>query len=114
MVTSATGATDRVLDLFLLAVGVGCGWLGWRPALWPRRVTGPARRPRWVARAWGLGYLVLGAALVAESVIRLAGGWQRWPMDVVRWVAGPLVVGSLLADLVVRRRERGRGGSGVG
>ncbi|WP_217197266.1 hypothetical protein [Streptomyces buecherae] len=107
MVTTATGAGawDGALDVFVLAVGVGCGWLGWRAARWPGRAVGPVR-PGWVTRAWGLGYLLLGCALVVDTATRLAGGEQRWATHLLRWGAGPLVIGSLLATFVIRRRER--------
>ncbi|MEU2578857.1 hypothetical protein ACIP3B_36455 [Streptomyces anulatus] len=38
----------------------------------------------------------------------MAGGEPGRAADVTRWVAGPLVVGSILAAFVSRRRERRR------
>ncbi|BFO18238.1 hypothetical protein SHKM778_46260 [Streptomyces sp. KM77-8] len=38
----------------------------------------------------------------------MAGGESGWPADVIRWVAGPLVVGSILAAFLSRRWERRR------
>ncbi|MGW4824284.1 hypothetical protein ACWEP4_36455 [Streptomyces sp. NPDC004227] len=102
---------DRATDVFIVAlVGPACAWSGWRAVLRPRQppdyvmIQGPV----WAVRAWGLGFVVLGICLPIESVTRMAGGEPGWPAAVIRWVAGPLVVGSFLAALLSRRWERRR------
>jgi hypothetical protein len=35
----------------------------------------------------------------------MTGGEPGWAGDVIRWVAGPLVVGSIVAAVVARRRK---------
>ncbi|MEU6010152.1 hypothetical protein [Streptomyces sp. NPDC047453] len=61
-----------------------------------------------MVRAWGLGHVVLGICLTIKWVTLLVGGEPGWPADVIRWVAGPLVVGSILAAFLFRRWERRR------
>ncbi|MFE7209988.1 hypothetical protein ACFY0A_25050 [Streptomyces sp. NPDC001698] len=61
-----------------------------------------------MVRVWGLAYVLLGISLTIESVTLMAGGEPGWPADVIRWVAGPLLVGSILAAFLFRRWERRR------
>ncbi|MEU6755713.1 hypothetical protein [Streptomyces sp. NPDC046685] len=70
--------------------------------------TGADSGARVVVRSWGLGYVLLGISLAVESVTLMTGGEPGWLADVTRWIAGPLVVGSILAAFVFRRWERGR------
>ncbi|MYU25636.1 hypothetical protein [Streptomyces sp. SID8352] len=101
------------MDVFTLVMGVGCGVLGvsalFRPHALPEMIRGPIR----VVRAWGLGYLVLGISLTAETVAVMGGGEPGRASDLARWVAGPLIVGALLAAFLIRRRDR-RGATGPG
>ncbi|MBX9396513.1 hypothetical protein K4749_23710 [Streptomyces sp. TRM72054] len=108
MLGTVTDVFDRVVDVLVVALGLGCVWLGWRTVFRPRQPPEPIQGPVWVVRAWGVGYVLLGISLSVESVILMAGGKPDWPVDVIRWVAGPLVVGSLLAAFVSRWRRRYR------
>ncbi|MFE7236552.1 hypothetical protein ACWCRF_31230 [Streptomyces sp. NPDC002405] len=99
---------DRAVDVLIVAVGLGCVWLGWRAVLRPRQPPEPIRGPVGVVLAWGLGYVFLGNSLTIESVTLIAGGEPGWPADVIRWVAGSLLVGSILAAFLSRRWERRR------
>ncbi|MEW2491917.1 hypothetical protein [Streptomyces sp. NPDC048411] len=103
-----TEVFDRAVDVLTVALGLGCVWVGWRAVLRPRQPPILQGRPVWVVRAWGLGYVLLGISLTIESVTLMAGGEPGWPADVIRWVAGPLVVGSFLAAFLSRRWERRR------
>jgi len=62
----------------------------------------------WVVRAWGLGFVLLGTTIAVETVTLMVGGEPGQVAGVTRWVAGPLVVGSIVAAFVARRRERRR------
>ncbi|MFG3532406.1 hypothetical protein ACGF8B_37645 [Streptomyces sp. NPDC047917] len=103
-----TEVFDKALDVLNVALGLGCVWLGWRAALRPRQAPSFRRRPVWAVRVWGLGFVVLGISLTIKSVTLMAGGEPGWPTDVIRWVATPLVVGSILAVFLSRRWERRR------
>ncbi|MFF9496527.1 hypothetical protein [Streptomyces flaveolus] len=103
-----TEVFDRAVDVLIVAVGLGCVWLGGRAVLRPRQPPEPIRGPVWVVLVWGLGYVLLGNSLTIESVTLMAGGEPGWPADVMRWVAGPLVVGSILAAFLSQRWERRR------
>ncbi|MCY0940494.1 hypothetical protein [Streptomyces antarcticus] len=59
-------------------------------------------------RAWGLGFVLLGISLAIEAVTLMTGGEPGWAADVIRWVAGPLGVCSIVATLVARRWDRHR------
>ncbi|WP_327241563.1 hypothetical protein [Streptomyces sp. NBC_01320] len=103
-----TEVFDRAWDVLMVALGLSCVWVGCWAVLRPRQPLMLEGRPVWVVRAWGLGYVLLGISLTIESVTLMAGGEPDWPADVMRWVAGPLVVGSLLAAFLSRRWERRR------
>ncbi|MFE9171085.1 hypothetical protein ACFYNZ_16420 [Streptomyces kebangsaanensis] len=103
-----TEVFDGAVDVLSMALGLGCVWLGWRAVLRPRRPPEPIQGPVWVVRAWGLGYVLLGICLTIQSVTLMAGGEPGRPADVIRWVAGPLLVGSILAAFLSRRWERRR------
>ncbi|MEU7384468.1 hypothetical protein AB0A91_31720 [Streptomyces sp. NPDC042207] len=103
-----TEVFNRAWDVLMVAVGLGCVWLGWRAALKPRRPPEPIRGPVWVVLAWGLGYVLLGNSLTIESVTLMAGGEPGRPADVIRWIAGPLVTCSILVAFLSLRWERRR------
>ncbi|WP_433544087.1 hypothetical protein ACQPZG_02495 (plasmid) [Streptomyces sp. CA-294286] len=103
---------DRAAHLLMLAVGVGCAWLGCATVLRPRRARPGIPGPAWGARTWGVGYVLLGVSLTVQEVCRMAGEELMWPSGLVRWVAGPLIVTSLLAGIAWRgwgRHEARRG-----
>lgn len=109
MLGTVTEVFDRAMDMLMVPLGLSCVWLGWRSVFRPRWSPEPILQgPVWVVRAWGLGYVLLGISLTIESVTLMAGGELGWPVDVIRWVAGPLVVGSILVAFLSRRWERRR------
>lgn len=101
---------ERVRDVLIVVVGVGCVWLGWRALFLSPRPPEPARGPAWLARAWGAGHVLMGISLTVMVMTQVAGGTPDWPMRVILWCAGPLVVGTALAGLVTR--WRGAAGNG--
>ncbi|WP_282692587.1 hypothetical protein [Streptomyces sp. CC208A] len=111
---SVTDVLDRITDGFMVVLGLGCVWLGCWAVLRPRRPPEPVRGPVGVVRAWGLGFVLLGVALVVETIVLMTGGGSGWAADVIRWVVGPLVVGSIVAAFVARGRERHRARTGKG
>ncbi|MFJ3820391.1 hypothetical protein [Streptomyces nodosus] len=64
----------------------------------------------WVARAWGLGYVVLGIGMAAKMTTMLVGKEPAWPMAVLNWAAGPLLLFSVTAAVVSQWRARRRAG----
>ncbi|MFE4335646.1 hypothetical protein ACFRQM_41550 [Streptomyces sp. NPDC056831] len=108
MLGAVTEVFDRAVDVLVVALGLGCVWLGWRAVFRPRRPPEPIQGPVWVVRAWGLGFVLLGISLVVQTMTLMAGGEPGWPANVMRWVAGPLVVGSIVAACAARWRERRR------
>ncbi|MDG9720681.1 hypothetical protein [Streptomyces sp. DH24] len=103
-----TQGLDRAMDVLVVAAGLGCVWLGCRAVFQPRRPPEPIHGPVWVVRAWGLGFVLLGIALTIETVTLMTGGESGWTADVIRWVAGPLVVGSIVMAHVARGWQRHR------
>ncbi|MFJ4514200.1 hypothetical protein ACIP4X_09925 [Streptomyces sp. NPDC088817] len=103
-----TEVFGRAVDVFMVALGLGCVWLGEWALLRPHRPPEQIQGPVWVVRAWGLGYVLLGISLTSETVTVMAGGEPGRPAGVIRWVAGPLVVGSILVAFLSRRWERCR------
>jgi hypothetical protein len=99
---------DRAVDVFVMAVGLGCVWWGWRAVLRPLRSPEPVQGPVWTVRVWGFGQVSLGISLAVHSVTLMAGGEPGRPADVIRWVAGPLVIGSVLAAFLSRRWKHRR------
>ncbi|MFI2434379.1 hypothetical protein [Streptomyces sp. NPDC018693] len=110
MLGSVTDALGTAEDVLFVVLGLGCVWLGARAVLRPRRSPGPMiQGPVWAVRAWGLGYVLLGISLTGQSVALMTGEQLDWSAHVIRWAAGPLVVGSLVAAYLSRWRERRRG-----
>ncbi|MFJ7062477.1 hypothetical protein ACK8N7_36055 [Streptomyces griseobrunneus] len=101
-----TEVFDTVVDVLVVAMGLGCVWLGMEAVLRPRRPPEPIQGPVWVVRTWGIGFVVLGICLAVQMVVLTTGGDADGVADVMRWVAGPLVAGSILAAFVIRLRER--------
>ncbi len=99
---------DRVLDVFVLIVGLWCIMLGYRCLLQPDRAPDMARGPVWAVRAWALGFMLLGISLTAEIVTLWSGGEPGRVTGLTRWMTGPLVLGPLLIAFVIRRRDRRR------
>ncbi|WP_432077197.1 hypothetical protein [Streptomyces wuyuanensis] len=102
MLGTAIDVLDRAMDVLMVAVGLGCVWLGCGAVIRPRRPPGPIRGPVWVVRTWGLGFVLLGISLSIETITLMTGREPGWAADVIRWVAGPLVVGSIVAAFVAR------------
>ncbi|WP_406726753.1 hypothetical protein WJ438_21960 [Streptomyces sp. GD-15H] len=102
-------AVNVFMNVFMPVVAAGCAWLGWTSLRRPRRSPLIMQGPGWLVRAWGLGYLLLGVGLAAEEVGRMVGEEPVWPSGPIRWIAGPLVVLSMLAGAVWRWRERHAG-----
>lgn len=99
---------DRAVQALTVVLGLGCVWLGCGAVVRPRRPLRPVRGPVWAVRAWGLGFVLLGISLTIETITLLTGGESGRATDVIRWVAGPLVVGSMVSAFVARRWERHR------
>ncbi|MEU9762350.1 hypothetical protein ACFYYY_22905 [Streptomyces sp. NPDC001834] len=97
---------EAAMDVFMMAMGLGCVWLGCSATHRRHQYPELARGPVWTTRTWGLGFVLLGASLAVASVGRFTGEVWSWPSAVMRWVAGPLVIGSILASMVFRRRGR--------
>ncbi|MFF9073625.1 hypothetical protein ACF1BP_27635 [Streptomyces sp. NPDC014735] len=94
---------EAAMDVFMLAMGLGCVWLGCSATHRRHQYPELARGPVWATRTWGLGFVLLGASLAIASVGRFTGETWSWPSAVMRWVAGPLVFGSILASMVFRQ-----------
>lgn len=108
MLGNVTQGLDRAMDVFMMVVALGCLWLGCRAVLRPRRRLEPIRGPVWAVCAWGLGFVLLGMPLVIETVTLMGGGEPGRTADVIRWVAGPLVVGSIVGAFLARGWQRHR------
>lgn len=106
---TVTELFEAAVDVFMLAVGLGCVWLGCSATHRRHQYPELARGPAWATRTWGLGFVLLGVSLAIASVGRLTGETWSWPSAVMRWVAGPLVVGSILASMLSRHRPRRNG-----
>ncbi|MFI9627467.1 hypothetical protein [Streptomyces sp. NPDC052042] len=96
------GLFEAAMDVFMMAMGLGCVWLGCSATHQRHQYPELARGPLWATRTWGLGFVLLGASLAIESVGRFTGEVWSWPSVVMRWVAGPLVIGSILASMLFR------------
>jgi hypothetical protein len=108
MLGTAIDVLDRAMDVLTVVLGLGCVWLGCGALIRPRRPPEPVRGPVWAVRTWGLGFVLLGISLAIGTITLMTGGEPGRTADVIRWVAGPLVVGSIVAAFVARRRERHR------
>jgi len=94
---------EAAVDVFMVTMGLGCVWLGCSATHRRHQYPELARGPAWATRTWGLGFVLLGVSLAVASVGRLTGEVWSWPSAVMRWIAGPLVIGSLLASMASRR-----------
>ncbi|MYS34314.1 hypothetical protein GT025_09305 [Streptomyces sp. SID4920] len=108
-----TDGLDTAGGVFMTVVALGCTWLGGRAVLRPHRPPQPIGGPVWVARTWGIAYVLLGMAMVARMTTMLAGREPAWPMAVLHWAAGPLLIFSVIAAGVSQRRTRRRTGGAV-
>ncbi|MHC5701262.1 hypothetical protein OTC26_007375 [Streptomyces tirandamycinicus] len=108
MPEAVTGVLDGAMDVVIVGLGLCCVWLGCRALLRPNRPPECIRGPVSAVRVWGLGYVLLGISLAMETVTLTTGGEPGWTGDVIRWVAGPLVVGSIVAALAARWWHRHR------
>lgn len=109
-----TDALDTAGGVFMTVVALGCTWLGGRAVLRPHRPPQPIGGPVWVARTWGLAYVLLGIAMAAKMTTMLVGKEPAWPMAVLHWAAGPLLIFSVIAAGVSQWRARHRAGGAVG
>ncbi|BAU84685.1 hypothetical protein SLA_3780 [Streptomyces laurentii] len=105
-----TDLWDTVGGVFMVILGLGCAGWGGRALLRPHRPEQPITGPAWAVRSWGLGYVLLGTALAVRMAGLLVGAEPAWPMAVIQWAATPLLVCSVAAALVSRRRTRHRAG----
>ncbi|MEF9905323.1 hypothetical protein [Streptomyces sp. P9-A2] len=109
MFGSVNGVLETAVYVLAAGMGLGCAWLGWQAVRRPRRppgsvIQGSVR----VVRAWGFSFALLGVLFAVKAVTMAAGGNPGRVTDLITWVAGPLVVGSVLAAGVSRGRERRR------
>ncbi|MFC5953070.1 hypothetical protein ACFP51_00760 [Streptomyces pratens] len=103
------GVLETAVYVLAAGVGLGCAWLGWQAVRRPRRPPElVAQVPVRVVRVWGFSFTLLGVLFAVKAMIMAAGGNPGRVTDLITWVAGPLVVGSVLAAYVSRRRERRR------
>ncbi|MEU6522388.1 hypothetical protein ABZ892_05920 [Streptomyces sp. NPDC046924] len=100
---------ETAVSVLMLVVATGCTWLGWTSLRRPREAPASVRGPGWLVRTWGLGYLVLGVGLFTQEASRAGGEDPFWSLVLIRWIAGPLLVFSLMAGAVRRWRERRAG-----
>ncbi|MFF6842243.1 hypothetical protein ACFY8X_26170 [Streptomyces tanashiensis] len=108
-----TDALDTAGGVFMTVLALGCTWLGGQAVLRPHRPPQPIVGPVWVARTWGLAYVLLGIAMAAKMTTMLAGEEPAWPMAVLYWAAGPLLIFSVTAAGASQWRARRRTGGAV-
>ncbi|MFD5448255.1 hypothetical protein ACWDTR_19470 [Streptomyces sp. NPDC003470] len=104
-----TDPLDTAGALFVAVVGLGVAWWGGMAVLHPRRPPEPFEGPVWVVRSWGLGYVLSGLCTSVRMVTTLFGREPAW-LTAVYWVVGPLLICSIAAAYVIRRRARRRDG----
>lgn len=109
-----TDALDTAGGVFMTVLALGCTWWGGLAVLRPHRPPQPIVGPVWVARAWGLGYVLLGTGMAAKMTTMLVGKQPAWPMAVLYWAAGPLLLFSVTAAGVSQWRTRRRAGGAAG
>jgi hypothetical protein len=114
MLGTQTDALDTAGGVFMTVLALGSAWLGGLAVLRPHRPPQPIGGPVWVARTWGLAYVLLGIAMAAKMTTMLVGKEPTWPMAVLYWAAGPLLLFSVTAAGVSQWRARRRTGSAVG
>ncbi|MFF8594523.1 hypothetical protein ACF061_24345 [Streptomyces sp. NPDC015220] len=110
MIDFQTDPLETAGGVFMMAVGLGCAWLGGLAVLRPDRPPQPIQGPVRVVRAWGLGYVLLGICMAVRMTSMLVGEEPAWPLAVIYWVAGPLLTCSVTAAGVSQRRARRRAG----
>ncbi|MFH8628121.1 hypothetical protein ACH4A8_40610 [Streptomyces vietnamensis] len=103
-----TDALDTAGGVFMTVVALGCTWLGGRAVLRPHRPPQPIVGPVWVARTWGVAYVLLGIGMAGKMTTMLVGKEPFWPMAVLYWAAGPLLIFSVTAAGVSQWRARRR------
>ncbi|MBD0708788.1 MULTISPECIES: hypothetical protein [unclassified Streptomyces] len=108
-----TDGLETAGGVFMTVMALGSVWLGGRAVLRPHRPPQPIEGPVWVARTWGLAHVLLGIGMAARMTTMLAGKEPAWPMAVLHWAAGPLLIFSVIAACVSQWRARRRTGGAV-
>lgn len=108
-----TDGLDTAGGVFMTVVALGSVWLGGLAVLRPHRPPQPIGGPVWVARTWGLAYVLLGISMAARMTTMLVGKEQAWPMAVLYWAAVPLLLFSVAAAGVSQWRARHLAGGAV-
>lgn len=109
-----TGALDTAGGVFMTFLALGCAWLGGLAVLRPHRPPQPIGGPVWVVRTWGFSYVLLGIAMAAKMTAMLVGQESPWAVAMLNWVAGPLVLLSVIAAGVSQWRARRRADGPIG
>lgn len=102
-----TDPLDTAGAVFMAILGLGCTWWGGLAVRQPRRPPKPFEGPVWVVRAWGLSYVLLGTCTTVRMGTKLVGKEPAWLMATY-WVISPLLICSVTAAYLSRRRSRRR------
>ncbi|GAA2289126.1 hypothetical protein GCM10010415_70720 [Streptomyces atrovirens] len=106
MISIQTDALDTAGGVFMAVAGLGCACFGGLAVLRPGSPPKPFEGPAWVVRAWGFGYVLLGLGTAARMGLMLVGKEPARLTAVTHSVATPLLICSVTAAYVVRRRRR--------
>ncbi|MDT0490708.1 hypothetical protein RM717_09335 [Streptomyces griseus] len=105
--TDALGTAGAV---FMLVLALGCAGWGGLAVLRPHRPPQPITGPAWLARVWGLSYVLLGVVLAARAVGQLFGEESGWAITLIHGAAGPLMIFSVAVGFACRWRTRRQAG----